>query len=215
MPIHDWSRVGVDSFNDFHQSWLVLIRGRLNRGLLPPGYYSHIERHEGRFTPELMHTPPLAWSTRHRSTVVVRQAGSKRVVALIELASASNKDRAENAAAYVTRAKAALDAGVHVAHLDILPPTRFTPIGLGGAIWHAVQGSDYPFSPEKPLAADAFRAGRVVELFANPLAVGDELPDVPLFLSDETYVDLPLAATYAEVFASIAPDDRELLARPA
>lgn len=39
-------------------------------------------------------------------------------------------------------------------------------------------------------------------------------PPVPLFLSEEVYVPLPLAATYDEVFASIAPDDHELLSRP-
>lgn len=150
-----------------------------------------------------------------RSTVAVRQVGDKRVVALIELASASNKDRPENVTAYVGKAKAALDAGVHVVHLDVLPPTKFTPVGLGGAIWNAVNGNDYPFTPEKPLAADAFQAGRVIELFANPLAVGDELPDVPLFLTTDTYIDLPLTASYTDAFRSIAPDDRDLLSTPA
>jgi hypothetical protein len=157
----------------------------------------------------------LTANPTRRSTVAVRESGTRRVVALIELASTANKDRPENVAAYVGKARAALDARVHVVHLDILPPTKFTPIGLGGAIWTAVNGNDYPFTADKPLAADGFQAGRVVELYANALAVGDELPEVPLFLSEEIYIDLPLASTYAEVFASIAPDDRELLSRPA
>lgn len=248
MPIHDWSRVEDASFHDFHQAWLAQIRLRLNTGVLPEGYFAHIERHFGRFESDLLtlsfppsavkpanglpgRTAPsggLAVATKppkamahltanptRRSTVVVRETGTRRVVALIELASAANKDRPENVAAYAAKAKAALDAMVHVVHLDILPPTKFTPIGLGGAIWTAVSGSDYPFTTDKPLAADSFQAGRVVELYANALAVGDGVPDVPLFLSEEIYIDLPLAVTYAEVFASIAPDDRELLSRPA
>ncbi len=248
MPIHDWSRVEDASFHDFHQMWLALIRLRLNTGLLPEGYFAHIERHFGRFESDLLTLsvppvvprpmnghpargsasggvavvarPPKAVARRtmtltRRSTVVVRQAGTRRLVALLELASAANKDRPESVAAYAGKVKAALDAGVHVVHLDILPPTKFTPVGLGGAIWGAVYGFDYPFDPAKPLTADSFQAGSALDLYANPLAVGDELPDVPLFLCDETYIPLPLAATYAEAFASIAPDDRELLSAPA
>jgi hypothetical protein len=78
-----------------------------------------------------------------------------------------------------------------------------------------VNGDDYPFSPDKSLAADSFHAGAVIDLYANALAVGDELPDLPLFLSEETYISLPLDRTYAKAFASIAPHDRQLLTRPA
>jgi hypothetical protein len=121
-------------------------------------------------------TTRLTATPTRRTTVVVRQVVSSRLVALIELASPANKDRPENVAAYAGKAKAALDAGVHMVHLDILPPTKFTPVGLGGAIWAAVDGFDYPFSTARPLAADAFHARGVIDLYANPLAVGDELP---------------------------------------
>ena len=246
MPVHDWSRVEDASFHDFHQSWLGVIKGRLNKGLLPPGYFAHLERHMGRLVSDVLTLslppapppaagdppsressggvavatrPPEAAARRsakpsHRSSVVVRQSGNNQLVALLELASAANKDRPENVAAYVGKARAALDAGVHLVHLDLLLPTRFTPAALGGAVWAAVSGDDYPFSPERPLAADAFQAGRVVELYANPLTVGDDLPDLPLFLSDDAYIDLPLAASYAEAFEGCAPQDRELLSRP-
>jgi hypothetical protein len=245
MPIHDWSRVEDASFHDFHQTWLGKIKGRLNKGLLPAGYFAHMERHMGRLVSDVLtlslppapppanSRPPtressggVAVATRppkatarlsakpsQRSSVVVRQSGNNQLVALLELASAANKDRPENVAAYVGKARSALDAGVHLVHLDLLPPNKFTPSGLGGAIWATVSGYDYPFSLERPLAADAFQAGRVVELYANPLAVGDELPEVPLFLSDELYIDLPLAASYAEAFEECAPQDRELLSR--
>lgn len=49
MPIHDWARVEDASFHDFHQTWLAKLKGRLNRGLLPEGYFAHIEWHLGRF----------------------------------------------------------------------------------------------------------------------------------------------------------------------
>jgi len=32
MPIHDWSHVDANLFHDFHQTWSVAIRTRLNNG---------------------------------------------------------------------------------------------------------------------------------------------------------------------------------------
>ena len=126
MPVHDWSRVPDASFHDFHQTWLGRIKGRLNRGLLPPGYFAHMERHLGRFVSDVLTLslptaptpprngppattdtggsvavavrPPRAVARRsatpnQRSTVVVRDTEAGRLVALIELASAANKDR--------------------------------------------------------------------------------------------------------------------------
>lgn len=158
-------------------------------------------------------TKQLMAGPSRRATVAVRVVGTNRLVALVEIASASNKDRADSVNAYVKKAFTALHHRVNVVHLDLLPPTKFTPDGLGGAIWTALEGDDYPFSRESPLAADSFQAGDVFDLYANPLAVGDELPDVPLFLDEDRYIELPLAPTYQSAFQSIAPKDRVLLAQ--
>src|SRR5438067_2048594 len=42
--IHDWSRVDVNLYHDFHQSWTVAIASILNGGLLRTGYSALIER---------------------------------------------------------------------------------------------------------------------------------------------------------------------------
>ena len=52
------------------------------------------------------------------------------------------------------------------------------------------------------------------EVYANSLGLGDEWPDAPLFLDAETYIELPLAATYAQAFAGVAPADKAALAPP-
>lgn len=148
-----------------------------------------------------------------QSTVAIRRVGTDRVVALIELASPSNKDRPASVRAYTEKAKSALDAGVHLVHLDMLPTTTHAPANLSTAVWEAADGVDYPFHSVKPFAADAIMAGRVNELYANPLALGDEWPEVPLFLNEDTYIELPLAATYAQAFAGVAPHDQATLAR--
>jgi hypothetical protein len=39
MPVHDWTRVDVGVFHDFHSSWIAHVKAALNGGLLPAGYY--------------------------------------------------------------------------------------------------------------------------------------------------------------------------------
>src|SRR5262245_48129604 len=54
MPIHDWSRVSAGIFHDFHCSWLVEIKGALNDGLLPAGYYALAEQIAGSLGPDVL-----------------------------------------------------------------------------------------------------------------------------------------------------------------
>lgn len=219
MPLHDWMRVSREAICDFQQTWLVFLRLTLAR-VLPAGFYGNVERHHSRFVARRASvadphgSEAAANSLSRASSLAVRRAGTDRLVALIELASPSNKDRPASVAAYVEKAKAALDAGVHLVHLDMLPPTPHALANLSSAIWDAADGRDYPFDPAKPFAADAFVADRVNELYANPLGLGDEWPLVPLFLDPETYIDLPLAETYEQAFAGVAPHDRERLSAP-
>jgi len=44
MPIHDWTRVDAGLFHDFHQTWAVALRNRLNAGALPPEYFALVEQ---------------------------------------------------------------------------------------------------------------------------------------------------------------------------
>jgi hypothetical protein len=44
MPIHDWTRVDAGLFHDFHQSWAVALRNRLNAGALPSDYFALVEQ---------------------------------------------------------------------------------------------------------------------------------------------------------------------------
>lgn len=44
MPIHDWTRVDAGLFHDFHQSWTIALRNRLNAGTLPPDYFALVEQ---------------------------------------------------------------------------------------------------------------------------------------------------------------------------
>ena len=47
--VHDWTRVDDATFHDFHNTWLVLLKVALNRGLLPPGYYAQVEQRANQY----------------------------------------------------------------------------------------------------------------------------------------------------------------------
>lgn len=54
MPIHDWTRVEVGIFHDFHQSWMPEIKRVLNGGRLPEGYYALVEQVAGSRWPDVL-----------------------------------------------------------------------------------------------------------------------------------------------------------------
>ena len=57
----------------------------------------------------------------------------------------------------------------------------------------------------------SYRAGAPLTAYVEPLAVGDALPDMPLFLDPSWYVNVPLEATYLQTWSGYPePWRREL-----
>jgi hypothetical protein len=54
MPMHDWTRVDVGVWHDFHGLWLYAIRHALNHGVLPPGYRAMSEQILRPFEPDVL-----------------------------------------------------------------------------------------------------------------------------------------------------------------
>ena len=50
--------------------------------------------------------------------------------------------------------------------------------------------------PDKRLTVVAYAAGTELVAYVEPVAGGDPLPDMPIFLTAERYVQCPLEATY-------------------
>jgi hypothetical protein len=47
----------------------------------------------------------------------------------------------------------------------------------------------------------AYECALTTRAFIEPVAVGDQLPDMPLFLEAERFVNVPLETTYQTAFA--------------
>jgi hypothetical protein len=144
----------------------------------------------------------LALRRRH---IVIRHATGDRIVALIEIVSPGNKESEPMLRAFIDKAAAALQQGYHLLLLDLCPPGSFDPSGIHGALWCVVGGTSYRSPKDRPLtlAAYAVRAPGLFTAYVEPLKVGAELPDMPLFLGPEQYVNVPLERTYAAAWEGV------------
>lgn len=148
--------------------------------------------------------------------VKVHLSGSDwRLVAAIELVSEGNKDREAARREFAVKSASYLQSGVSVVVVDIIPdrpadlhldlcdlldlPASFrwsSPTGLSAVCYRTVQGAVKP--------GVAVGSGQVrLDVWPFPLAVGDELPTVPLWLAADLAVPLELEPTYAAACRSL------------
>jgi hypothetical protein len=223
MPIHDWTRVRANRFHHFHQDWTVEITRSLNRGLLPDGYMAMTEQVTGGPEPDVVtlslpirpeggdrggvaveDAPPkgrirtqaeAAIYARKANRVTVRHRDGN-VVAVIEIVSPGNKDSKHAIRSFSRKAAEFLFAGVHLLIVDLFPPSKRDPQGVHKLIWDRIRDEPFELPPDKPLTLAAYSAGTTISGYIEPVAVGDALPDMPIFLTPDRYIPCPLEATY-------------------
>jgi hypothetical protein len=138
-----------------------------------------------------------------RKTLTVRHVTNHRIVAMLEIVSPSNKDRLSSVEDFVEKAHSALKRGCNLLVIDLFPPGTHDPNGIHGAIWESFDSEDYAPPPDKPLILAAYIASQIVEAEFEPMAVGDVIPDGPLYLQTNSYINVPMEATYQEAFRDV------------
>ena len=138
----------------------------------------------------------MAYYVAKLNMVVVRHVSGDHVVALVEVVSPGNKSSRNAVQKFVEKAAAALFQGYHLLILDLHQPGPRAPQGIHGAIWEEIEDDSYRAPPDKPLTLAAYSAGLVKRAYVDPVAVGDTLPPMPLFLTPDACVHVPLEATY-------------------
>jgi hypothetical protein len=222
MPIHDWTRVRSNRFHDFHQSWTIAIRNELNAGRLPAGYFAMVEQRAGgseadvitlELTPPAgaapggvavdLQPPKARFVTRSETAGYARKANritvrhpDGDVVAVVEIVSPGNKDSRHAIRTFARKAAEILQAGVHLLVVDRFPPGRRDPQGIHKVIWDRLRDEPFALPPDKPLTVAAYAADTETVAYVEPVAVGDSLPDMPVFLTALRYVPCPLETTY-------------------
>lgn len=140
---------------------------------------------------------------RKKSHIAVRHVSDDRVVAVLEIVSPGNKSSRHALQSLVEKSLSLLDAGVHLLIVDLFPPTRRDPQGIHGAVWSELTDDEFQLPAEQPLTLVAYSAGPIRQAFIEPVAVGDILPDMPLFLEPELYVPVPLERSYCDAFDAV------------
>jgi hypothetical protein len=147
-----------------------------------------------------------------RRTLVIRHSSGDRIVALLEIVSPGNKAARHAFRSFVEKAVEALYRGFHLLVLDLFPPTPRDPKGIHAAIWGEITDDPFDPPPGEPLTLAAYSAGPVKRAFVEPTAVGRELIEMPLFLDPETYINVPLEATYTAAFRGVPRKWQQVLA---
>lgn len=148
-----------------------------------------------------------------RRSLAIRHVSGHRLVALVEIVSPGNKDRARSVSDFTDKVESALLSGVHVLLADLFPPGLHDPAGMHGAILQRLEDSsdEYDLPAEEPLTLASYSAGRPVEIYLEHLAVGEDLVDMPLFLTPDRYINLPMQATYNRAFRGMPTFWRDVL----
>jgi Carbon-nitrogen hydrolase len=152
-----------------------------------------------------------AFNTQKANRIAIHHSLG-RVVAMIEVVSPGDKDSKHAVASFVAKAVDFLDNGIHFLVIDPFPPGPRDPRGIAQAICDEVVGEPLETSTlDKPLTIAAFDAGEPLTAYLEPVGVGDPLPDAPLFLAPEWYVNVPLEQTYLASWNATPQPIRELV----
>jgi len=191
----------------------------------------HVNGHSGPSSPEV---PPGATATavqpprvrftataeideyaKKRRSLIIRHSSGDRIVAVVEVVSPGNKSSRHALRAFLGKAAGALVHGCHLLLVDLFPPSPRDLQGIHGVIWDEIAGGAYEAPADKPLTLAAYSAGSPVTAYVEPVAVGDVLPDMPLFLEPSSYVSIPLERTYQAAWEGVPRRWRIVLEAPA
>jgi Protein of unknown function (DUF4058) len=244
MPIHDWTRVDAGLFHAFHQSWIIKLCDALNADRLPAGYFALPEQSISGPIPDVLTlelapesgvshrmatrlavatAPPRAELVqRAEDRIYVRKANRivvrhrhGQVVAVVEIVSPGNKASRNELRTFDEKTSELLMQGVHLLVIDLFPPGKRDPRGIHKAIWDEFIEEDIALPASRPLTLAAYDAGPPLVAYVKWAAVGDELPEMPLFLKPDFYIPAPLEATYQETWSRFPEPMKRLLGTPA
>lgn len=140
---------------------------------------------------------------RRKNYVAVRHVSDDRVVAIVEVVSPGNKSSRHAFEEFIIKVLGLFRAQVNVLLIDLLPRTRQDPGGIHAAIWEAVAGKRVTIPRKLPLTLASYESRDTIRGYVEPVAVGQRLPEMPLFLEFGLHVLVPLEASYAAAYRTV------------
>jgi len=149
---------------------------------------------------------------RKKSAIAVRHVTGDRIVAMIEIVSPGTKSHRHAFQSFVDKACELLEYRIHLLIVDPFPPGPRDPRGIHAAIWEEIEEGTFQPPVEQPLTLVAYECDLTTRAYIEPFAVGQALPDMPLFLIPNGCIMVPLEATYATAFDVMPRRWRKVLA---
>ncbi len=232
MPLLDHFRPPLSAqrhWEGFHSTWATLIAQRLNDELLPDRFFAephvrwgrHVEVDVATFEQDstaggvgtATWSPPQTAKTYNvdfamldvAEVQVMTSEGGPTLVAAIELVSPANKDRPSHRRAFAIKCASYLQQGIAVIVIDIVTEHAYN---LHGEILRLLELSESGSEASMPLYAVAYRTAYarqqwLLEVWTEKLKLGDRLPTLPLWLTDEMAIALDLEVSYVSACRSL------------
>jgi hypothetical protein len=145
----------------------------------------------------------IGFYLQRQRSVVIRHMSGDRVVAIIEIVSPTNRHSLWTLNDFIDKIVASLQQGIHFVVVDPFPPSRNDPSGIHGLIWERLLEGGYETEADLPLTLVSYTAGHPLKAWIEPYALGSPLTAMPLFLTTEHYIPLPLEATYNQSWKGV------------
>jgi hypothetical protein len=146
-----------------------------------------------------------------RRTLAIHHASDDRIVALIEILSPGNKHSQRTLDDVLDKAIAVLREGFHLLVVDLFPPTRHDPDGVHGLIWEYLTSESWRPPLGLPLTLASYCVKTPITAYVEPACVGEVLSDMPLFLTPDHYINVPLENTYMAAWRGVPERWRKVI----
>jgi hypothetical protein len=114
-----------------------------------------------------------------------------------------------------------LEAGKHFLMIDELPPGKHDPRGMHAAFWEYAYGESYGVTAEEPFGCAAYSVEILTDKLPEPMAYPTAyfepfgrqgpVPTMPLFLTSDRYINVPLDESYTAAWNGVPRRWRKVL----
>lgn len=136
-------------------------------------------------------------------SITIRHLSTHRIVAIIEIVSPGNKQQLAHYEQFIQKILQTIRSRISVLLVDVLATGTFDRDGINATIRnflapHATPITDPP--RHSTLATYCPDPPRTVDIYTEHVKPLKPLPDMPIFLTPERYVNVPLESTYVEAW---------------
>ncbi len=160
---------------------------------------------------EMEATHDAAFYLQKRRTLVIYHSSGDRIVALIEIVSPGNKHSSVTVSDFMDKVIGAINHGYHLMVIDLFPPGRHDTGGMNSQIWECIDDQLLQLPDDRRLSVASYCAKAPITAWCEPLAVGAALNDMPLCLTPDHYIYIPLEETYMAAWRGIPQRWRQVI----